>query len=69
LAGTSDKLDVRLPDKCLNETLFASLSHARAALCNWHDDYNHVRPHSGIGVLTPVDAARRLVRPSPGRAP
>ena len=55
----------RLRDECLNETLFASLSHARSVLSNWRDDYNHVRPHSGIGGLTPADAARRVVQPRP----
>ena len=55
----------RLRDECLNETLFASLGHARSVLRAWRDDYNHVRPHSGIGGLTPADAARRLVQPAP----
>jgi hypothetical protein len=43
----------------------ASLAHARAVLRRWRDDYNHVRPHSGIGGLTPADAARRVVQPRP----
>nr|WP_241527303.1 IS3 family transposase [Sphingomonas turrisvirgatae] len=55
----------RLRDECLNETLFASLSHARSVLRAWRDDYNHVRPHSGIGGLTPADAARRVAQPHP----
>jgi len=52
-------------DECLNETLFASLSHARSVLSGWCHDYNHVRPHRGIGGLTPADAARRVVQPRP----
>lgn len=55
----------RLRDECLNETLFASLSHARSVLSSWRDDYNHVRPHNGIGGLTPTDAARRVVQSRP----
>ena len=55
----------RLRDECLNETLFASLSHARSMLSSWRDDYNHVRPHNGIGGLTPTDAARRVVQSRP----
>lgn len=39
----------RLRDECLNETLFTSLAHARAALAEWRHDYNTIRPHSGIG--------------------
>lgn len=48
----------RLRDECLNDTLFRSLHHARAVLAAWRDDYNHVRPHSGIGGLTPAEAVR-----------
>lgn len=49
----------RLRDEFLNETLFGSLDHARAALEEWHRDYNTVRPHSRIGWLTPaVHAAK-----------
>jgi putative transposase len=43
----------RLRDEFLNETLFTSLAHARAALGDWRRDYNAVRPHSRIGWLTP----------------
>jgi putative transposase len=47
----------RLRDECLNETLFGSLAHARAALASWRRDYNEVRPHSALGGATP-EAAR-----------
>lgn len=43
----------RLRDELLNETLFSSLEHARELLAEWQDDYNTVRPHSGIGNLPP----------------
>ena len=45
----------RLRDELLNETLFSSLAHARSVLAKWRADYNHVRPHSSIGWLTPVE--------------
>jgi putative transposase len=48
----------RLRDECLNETLFTSLAHARATLTAWKDDYNMVRPHSGLGNLAPLIFAR-----------
>ena len=63
--GYVESFNGRLRDECLNETLFASLSHARSVLRAWRDDYNHVRPHSGIGGLTPADAARRVAQPHP----
>jgi putative transposase len=44
----------RLRDELLNETLFTSLAHARAALNAWKDDYNTVRPHSAVGNLPPA---------------
>jgi len=42
----------RLRDELLNETLFSSLDHIRELLKEWQD-YNTVRPHSGIGNLPP----------------
>ena len=62
--GYVESFNGRLRDECLNETLFASLGHVRSVLRAWRDDYNHVRPHSGIGGLTPAGAARRLVQPN-----
>ena len=47
----------RLRDECLNETLFSSLSHARAVLAAWRHDYNHHRPHSAHGGRTPAEIA------------
>jgi putative transposase len=38
----------------LDETLFISLDHGREALSLWKDDYDTIRPHSGLGNLTPV---------------
>ena len=48
----------RLRDELLNETLFTSLAHARAALAAWKGDYNTVRPHSGISNLPPAIYAK-----------
>src|SRR5450755_769017 len=44
----------RLRDELLNEMLFTSLAHAREALADWRSDFNTVRPHSGVGGLTPA---------------
>jgi putative transposase len=48
----------RLRDELLNETVFSSLSHAREALAIWKNDYNTVRPHSGVGNLPPAAYAK-----------
>ena len=63
--GFIESFNGRLRDEKLNETLFTTMHQVRAELAHWRDDYNHVRPHSGIGGLTPADAARRLVQPAP----
>ncbi len=63
----------RLRDELLNETLFRSLPHARAALDAWRSDYNHDRPHSRLGWLSPATyAAQRrsaALRSTDGSAP
>ena len=51
--GYVESFNGRLRDECLNETLFVSLGNARSVLRLWRDDYNQVRPHSGIGGLPP----------------
>lgn len=47
----------RLRDELLNETLFSSLSHARAVLAIWRADYNGSRAHSQLGWQTPAEFA------------
>ena len=63
----------RLRDELLNETLFRSLPHAIAALDAWRSDYNHDRPHSRLGWLSPaIYAAQRrsaALRSTDGSAP
>ncbi len=46
-----------LRDECLNEMLFTSIRQARIGLAPWKEDYNTVRPHSGLGGRTPAEAA------------
>ena len=49
----------KLRDELLNEMLFTSLDHAREVLKAWQHDYNHHRPHSGLGWLTPSEFANQ----------
>ena len=55
--GFVESLNGKLRDECLNEEVFDTLAHARMILGRWRHDYNHHRPHSSLGGLTP--AARR----------
>lgn len=50
----------RMRDECLNEHLFFSMSHARAVIAGWVEDYNNARPHSSIGYRTPAAYAAFL---------
>lgn len=40
-------------DECLNTHWFLSLEDARQKIEHWRQDYNHFRPHSSLGDLTP----------------
>lgn len=49
----------RFRDECLNEEIFISLSDADRIIQRWRHDYNHDRPHSSLGGLTPTEFASR----------
>jgi len=50
-----ESFDGRLRDECLNVHQFASLAEAQAIIEAWRMDYNHHRPHSSLGHLTPTE--------------
>lgn len=47
----------RLRDECLNLHWFGSLPEVRGIVEAWRVDYNHRRPHSSLGYLTPAEFA------------
>jgi putative transposase len=67
-----ESFDSRLRDECLNEHVFLSLAEVRTTIEAWRDDYNHRRPHSSLGALTPVEfaqlAAEKLLPPQEGES-
>ena len=62
--GICEAFIARMRDELLNETLFFSLGHARAAMARWVADYNQRRPHSALGYATPVAYAAQLTATS-----
>ena len=44
----------RLRDEFPNVNEFASIEDAKRRIENWRQDYNHHRPHSSLGHLTPT---------------
>jgi len=49
----------RLRDECLNVHQFTSIEDAKAKIEAWRLDYNHRRPHSSLGHLTPNEYLAR----------
>jgi putative transposase len=60
--GFIESFNGRLRDEKLNETLFTTLHQVRLELAQWRNDYNHHRPHSGLGWLTPSEFANHNAR-------
>jgi putative transposase len=56
--GFIESFNGKLRDEHLNATAFTTLHQARVELANWRNDYNHHRPHSGLGWLTPSEFAK-----------
>ena len=55
--GFVESFNGRLRDECLNEHLFEGLNHAKLIINTWRSDYNHERPHTSLGGLTPTEYA------------
>jgi len=53
--GFLESFNGRLRDELLNETLFSTLGDAREKIRAWQHDYNHHRPHSGLGNIPPAE--------------
>ena len=61
----------KLRDECLNREIFRNGLEAQIVIENWREEYNHYRPHSSLGYLTPTEFAERSRRaespaPPPG---
>lgn len=62
--GLIESFNGRLRDEFLNVNEFITMQDVREKLRVWQDDYNHCRPHSSLGHLTPSEFVnRRSVQP------
>jgi putative transposase len=52
-----ESLNGTFRDECLNLHWFLSLKDAKQEIETWRVDYNHERPHSSLGRLTPAEFA------------
>ena len=69
--GYTESLNDKIRDECLNEHWFGSIAEARQIVEAWRQDYNHVRPHSSLNYLTPMEfvAAKNGAKKSGGIPP
>jgi putative transposase len=63
--GYAESFHSRFRDEFLAMEEFESLTAARALTQSWRDDYNHLRPHSSLGYVTPADFAARCAASTP----
>lgn len=47
----------RVRDELLDVEEFSCLAEAKVVISDWREDYNHRRPHSGLGMRTPAGFA------------
>ena len=55
-----EAFNARLRSECLNASWFLSIADARSRIEAWRNDYNHHRPHTSLGNLTPAEFADQL---------
>jgi putative transposase len=57
--GYAESFHSRLRDEFLALEELESLSAAKRLTMQWREDYNHHRPHSSLGYVTPIEFAAR----------
>ena len=57
--GYVESFNSRLRDECLACEEFTTVDEARQVIEHWRQTYNHRRPHSSLGGLTPAEFASR----------
>ena len=59
----------KLRDECLNREIFRNGLEAQIVIESWREEYNHYRPHSSLGYLTPEEFAGRCAKAAPAHGP
>lgn len=54
-----ESLNGKFRNECLDQHWFRSLDDASEKIRQWRDHYNHIRPHSSLGYLSPLEFAKR----------
>lgn len=64
--GDNESFNGKFRDECLSLEWFRSREEARVVIETWRHHYNHVRPHSSLGDLTPIEFKTRYDSNNPG---
>jgi transposase InsO family protein len=67
--GYAESFHGRLRDELLDAELFTCLAEAKMLSMQWRLEYNHRRPHSSLGYVTPAAFAASLAQAPVGAAP
>jgi putative transposase len=54
-----ESLNGKFRNECLNQHWFRTLEEAKYEIDLWRQHYNHVRPHSSLNYMSPVDYAKQ----------
>ncbi len=57
--GFTESMNGKIRDEFLNEHWFMTLTEAQRLAADWLYDYNHIRPHSSLNYLTPMQFIQR----------
>ncbi len=63
--GYAESFHSKLVDEFLSREQFESVTAARSLTAAWRNDYNHDRPHSSLGYVTPAEFAARCAASVP----
>jgi len=63
--GYVESFHSRLRDECLACELFSNLDEAKTVIESWRQNYNHRRPHSGLGGMPPAVFASHWAASAP----
>lgn len=64
--GADESFNGKFRDECLSIEWFRSRAEARVLIETWRRHYNHVRPHSSLKDLTPIEFKAQYHSTNPG---
>ncbi len=59
--GTAESFNGKFRDECLSMEWFRARQEAKAVIESWREHYNHVRPHSSLSNMTPIEFSKKCI--------